>query len=67
MNTRMDERTDGLDTVDGLDGRLWLDCPVCGLDGGPYSADEAGQLAGTHDDLIHAGQPTALVVAGGGR
>ena len=64
MNTTMDEGTGRLDTVDG---RRWLDCPSCGLDGGPYSVDEAGQLAGTHDDLIHAGQPTALVVAGGAR
>ena len=67
MDSVVDERTDGLDTVDGLDGRWWLDCPACGLDGGPYSADEAGQLAGTHDDLIHHGQPMTSVVAGGAR
>ncbi len=49
-----------------LDGRptVWLDCPACGLDGGPYSVDEAGHLAGTHDDLIHRGQPTALILGG---
>ena len=50
-----------------LDGRrrVWLDCPACGLDAGPYTPGEAGQLAGTHDDLIHRGRPTALVVSGG--
>jgi hypothetical protein len=37
------------------------------LDGGPYGVDEAGQLAGTHDDLLHRGQPTALVVPVGAR
>jgi len=49
-----------------LDGRpaVWLGCPACGLDGGPYSVDEAGQLAGTHDDLLHRGQPTARIVGG---
>jgi len=63
MNTTMDEGWTGrLDTVDG---RRWLDCPVCGLGGGPYSVDEAGQLAGAHDDVIHRGRPTALVVSGG--
>jgi hypothetical protein len=48
-----------------VDGRCtaWLDCPGCGLDGGPYSLDEAGRLGGAHDDLIHRGQPAALVVA----
>jgi len=53
--------------VFSLDGRrrVWLDCPVCGLDAGPYNLAEAGQLAGTHDDLIHRGNPTALLVSGG--
>ena len=53
--------------LDGLDGRpaVWLDCPACGLDGGPYNLDEAGQLAGVHDDLLHGGQPTALIVGSG--
>jgi hypothetical protein len=56
----------GVQVAPGLDaGRVWLDCPVCGLDGGPYGAAEAGQLGGTHDDLIHHGHPTALVLAGG--
>jgi hypothetical protein len=55
----------GVQAAPGLDaGGVWLDCPVCGLDGGPYGAAEAGQLGGTHDDLIHHGHPTALVLAG---
>ena len=49
-----------------LDDRpaVWLDCPACGLDGGPYNLDQAGQLAGVHDDLHHRGQPTALILGG---
>lgn len=49
-------------TVDGPAG-VWLDCPRSDLDAGPYTVDEAGQHAGTHDDLLHYGHPTALVVA----
>jgi hypothetical protein len=50
--------------VSNLDGTgaAWLDCPVCELDGGPYGLDEAGQLAGLHDDLRHRGHPTVTVV-----
>jgi hypothetical protein len=67
--------TDDPAVVRGRVGRLassvdggctaWLDCPVCGLDGGPYSPAEAGQLGGVHDDLRHAGHPTVAVVPGG--
>jgi hypothetical protein len=59
-------RRPGVQAVSMVDvsGRVWLDCPGCGLDGGPYGLDEAGQLGGTHDDLIHDGRPTVLVVAG---
>jgi hypothetical protein len=38
-----------------------LDCPVCELHAGPFPPAEAGQLAGTHDDLMHGGRPTAFV------
>jgi hypothetical protein len=56
----------GVQAASTLDtGRRWLGCPQCGLDSGPYSTGEAGQLGGTHDDLIHRGRPTALVLAGG--
>jgi hypothetical protein len=47
-------------------GLVWLDCPACELGSGPHTPAEAGQLAGTHDDLIHRGRPTALLVPGGG-
>jgi hypothetical protein len=47
-------------TVDN-DRRVWLDCPTCRLDNGPYTPAEAGQLAGVHDDLHHRGHPTALL------
>lgn len=38
-----------------------LDCPACGLHSGPFPLAEANQLAGTHDDLMHGGRPTAVV------
>jgi hypothetical protein len=39
-----------------------LDCPTCDLTGGPFgTADEAGQHAGRHDDLMHRGKPTMLI------
>jgi hypothetical protein len=38
------------------------ECPACGLAGGPFaSSTEAEHLAGTHDDLLHRGEPTTLV------
>lgn len=38
-------------------------CPACALAGGPFDRlAEAAQLAGTHDDLLHRGHPTASVV-----
>ena len=42
--------------------RYIFDCPACCLVGGPFVAvAEAEQLAGTHDDLLHQGRPTAVV------
>ena len=40
-----------------------VDCPACGLHAGPFLPAEAGQLAGSHDDLQHRGHPTATVCA----
>jgi hypothetical protein len=36
-------------------------CPVCDLRGGPFADAEAEHHAGTHDLLLHGGQPTTLV------
>jgi hypothetical protein len=49
-----------------------LACPACRLPGGPFgSLAEAEHLAGTHDHLLHRGQPTTVVSprppAGGGQ
>jgi NTP pyrophosphatase (non-canonical NTP hydrolase) len=39
-----------------------IDCPACGLVGGPFaSAAEAVQHAGRHDDLMHRGEATTAV------
>ncbi len=39
-----------------------VECGACGLFGEPVrSAEAADQLAGTHDDIHHRGQPTATV------
>ena len=38
-----------------------LSCPCCQLAADPMPAAEAEQLAGTHDDLHHAGRPTATL------
>jgi hypothetical protein len=41
-----------------------VDCPACCLSAGPFpGVAEAEHLAGTHDDLIHRGEPTAVVLA----
>ena len=43
-------------------GGFVVDCPACVLAGGPFPTEpEALRLAGTHDDTIHAGHPTADV------
>ncbi len=41
-----------------------IDCDACGLSSDAFiqDADEAGQLAGTHDDIHHRGRPTARPV-----
>jgi hypothetical protein len=39
-----------------------IECPVCELAGGPFELPEAERLAGTHDDLLHAGRLTTEVV-----
>jgi hypothetical protein len=38
-----------------------LSCPSCDLAADPMPAPAAEQLAGTHDDLHHAGRPTAVL------
>jgi len=42
-------------------GLVSVDCPVCGRSAGPFGRAEAERLAGTHDDLIHRGRPTAEI------
>jgi hypothetical protein len=38
-----------------------LSCPSCDLAADPMPAEQAEQLAGTHDDLHHGGRPTAVL------
>lgn len=39
-----------------------MDCPVCGLDGGPFpTAAEVRLLADVHDALHHGGHSTAII------
>ncbi len=66
VQRRVVQLASNVQMASNLDGRpvVWLDCPACGLDGGPYNLDQAGQLAGVHDDLHHRGQPTALILGG---
>jgi hypothetical protein len=47
--------------------RFWTSCEECGLTGGPYGDEEAAHFSALHDNLLHRGKATSVVVTRGWR